>query len=299
MRYLVTSVGVQTFKGNQEAPKYFMLREDGKRFYSIDWDNTKPMAENCVYTITGPESEFNGENTIKVYDLQQVDCDKSIFANKSKFSLENLLGRMDGLIDQVVDPTLKELALNYKKDPEFGRFCDCPGARSIHHAYIHGLLEHSVSVTETACSLLKTLDNYYDKANKDIITVGALFHDWGKIFEYTYDEYALKIESSKLGKKISHVTMGANKMLQMGHKAGCSDDDLTDLNHLVLSHHGQLEFGSPVVPRTIEAFVVHQADMMDFHFQHLSNLLNNCGGEETSKSVHGIKFLKKAEEGEV
>lgn len=131
-----------------------------------------------------------------------------------------------------------------------------PAARQVHHAYRSGLLEHILKIMEVA-DLMATAYG----ANRDLVVAGALLHDIGKLYELSYDgatEYSVE------GNLVGHITIGARMVHEAARGIPDFPPDLeVQLSHLILSHHGALELGSPVKPMTVEAFILAAADDLD------------------------------------
>jgi len=149
-------------------------------------------------------------------------------------------------------------------------FMQSPSAITHHHNYVGGNLEHTVGVIR----LCKNICEMYEGADKDLVVVGALLHDVGKLKEY---EAKAAIEKTGEGNFIGHIVMGEHwiceKIGELRKKGSDFDVDLENkLCHIILSHHGRYEYGSPRMPKTIEAIVVHAADMMD---SHVKNFIQN------------------------
>ncbi len=132
-----------------------------------------------------------------------------------------------------------------------------PGGKSIHHAYIGGLLEHTLSV----CRICDSVSQLYPDLDRDILMVGAALHDLGKSREITP---GISRDYSDQGKLLGHIYLGL-EMIQpfLSRVKNLSPEVIMHLKHIILSHHGELEFGSPKRPKTHEAFVLHFADNLD------------------------------------
>lgn len=131
-------------------------------------------------------------------------------------------------------------------------FKSSAAAISVHHAYKGGLLEHTLEMLRMS----DFLDERYPKVNSDILIAGIIFHDLGKVSEY---ETGLTVKMSTTGKLLGHIFIGAEMIKQAAPK-DMPNDLLEELLHLVLSHHGELEFGSPVKPKTVEAIAISRFD---------------------------------------
>jgi 3'-5' exoribonuclease len=165
-------------------------------------------------------------------------------------------------IKSIENIQLKELLDLFFSDPKFVKsYCHSPSAITHHHNYVGGNLEHTIGVIR----LCKNICEMYKGINKDMVIVGAILHDIGKLKEY---EAKAAIEKTDEGNFIGHIVLGdrwiREKISELRGKGKDFNKDLEDkLCHIILSHHGRYEFGSPRLPKTIEAAVVHAADLMD------------------------------------
>ena len=174
-------------------------------------------------------------------------------------------------VESMVDPRLKALSLALLSVHE-GRFRRAAAARGMHHARRGGLVEHTAGVMRTADSICSA----YPQVNRDLVLAGALFHDCGKMWETCCPEQGFGVEYSEMGELMGHISLGI-EIVNSLWKSICTSEQRNEwkslqpgseqvrlhLLHLIASHHGVLEFGSPVVPKTPEALVLHHADNID------------------------------------
>ncbi len=191
------------------------------------------------------------------------------------------------LVAQVRDPRLAELSKLFIET--YGaRFRRAAAARGFHHARRGGLVEHTAGVMRTTHALWSA----YPTLNHDLMITGALFHDCGKIWENGFPEHGLTMPYSDFGELLGHITLGIEVINRLWTQLCTKQKEeewrsLTPpteqvrlhLLHLVASHHGSLEFGSPVVPKTPEAFALNHADDVDAKMEMLR------GAYETSPSL--------------
>ena len=183
-------------------------------------------------------------------------------------------------IKSIENKQLKELLNSFFDDADFlKRFSTSPSAISHHHNYIGGNLEHTVGVLrlcESICEMYKGVD-------RNLVITGAILHDVGKLKEYTT---CATIDKTDEGNFIGHIVIGdrwiREKIDELKKKSISFDNDLEDrICHIILSHHGRYEFGSPRMPKTIEAMIVHSADLMD---SQVKNFIQNIEeGREKSE----------------
>jgi 3'-5' exoribonuclease len=156
------------------------------------------------------------------------------------------------------NPWVRGLGVALLEDPEIqSRYRKCPAAKTIHHAFVGGLLCHSLQIIRLADAVLPL----YKGINRDLVVFGAAFHDFGKIFELSYDG---SFGYTDEGRLVGHIAIGVTLIdRKIRLMPGFPEDLEWQLKHLVLSHHGRLEYGSPKRPHTLEAQLVHHLDDMD------------------------------------
>jgi len=176
--------------------------------------------------------------------------------------IQEYLRKTREIIKEVENEQLQDLLKMFFDDKEFVEdFAHSPSAITHHHNYVGGNLQHTYGVLR----LCKNIYEMYPGINKDLLITGAVLHDIGKIKEY---QTKAAIDKTDEGNFIGHIVLGERwireKIDELRKKGKKFDTDLENrLCHIILSHHGRYEYGSPRMPKTIEAMVVHQADMMD------------------------------------
>ena len=190
-----------------------------------------------------------GISAVETFDL-------SDFLPQSNKDLDELYSRLLGLVDGVKHEGLRALLEGFFRDEAFMKeFKRAPGAMSLHHAWLGGLLEHSLAV---ALSARETGKNY--GIDMDLLTAGALLHDIGKMREY---EVTTSIRVGEEGMLRGHTIIGEEMVREKARKVGLDEKALMKLSHIILSHHGKHENGAPKEPMFVEAILVYYADLMD------------------------------------
>ena len=180
------------------------------------------------------------------------------FMPASHMNPDTMTASLRKIVGTIGDDHLRTLCEAMLDHPEIGAlFAKAPAAKSMHHAYIHGLMEHTLSmalVADRICGHYKNLD-------RDMMLAGVLFHDIGKIYELKFD---IGIDYSDPGKLLGHINIGVVIIEQLTEKIeGFPTEKKRLLQHLLLSHHGTHEFGAPVLPATVEASALHHIDNLD------------------------------------
>jgi 3'-5' exoribonuclease len=184
----------------------------------------------------------------------------------SLIPVDELRKKLRDLIDRSIDqPCLKLLVENILSEHE-SLFSRMPAAQNFHHSYTSGLLEHVWSMTRIAAFLAGHYAKYYDQLNpplnKSLIVAAAILHDIGKLRELEY--HPVEAKYTKEGCLIGHVLMGRDMVREAARRIeGFPEELLLNLEHAILAHHGKREFGSPVLPQTIEALLVSYVDDLD------------------------------------
>ena len=184
----------------------------------------------------------------------------------SKFAPEDLLKRLDVLIDRSIEhPALKALVRDVI-ERNVALFARMPAAQNMHHSYTSGLLEHVWSMTRIAAFLADHYAKYYDELdpplNRSLIVAATVLHDIGKLRELEY--HPVETRYTTEGTLIGHVLMGRDMVREAAARIeGFPEELLLCLEHAILAHHGKREFGAPVAPATLEALIVSFVDDLD------------------------------------
>lgn len=177
--------------------------------------------------------------------------------------IDRLALRLASLLRSMTNPHLRNLADCFLLDEEFmGRFTRCPAGVKNHHAYLGGLLEHVVSLME----VIDRVIDCYPAVDRDLLLMGAFLHDMGKIGELRYDRgFSYSDEGQLVGHLVMAVSMLEQKAAEAERLSGepLPEETVLRLKHMIVSHHGQYEFGSPKLPMTLEAVALHQLDNLD------------------------------------
>lgn len=212
------------------------------------------------------------DDSLEKVSYEEIEEDKFIL--ESKINLDNLLKNLKKFIHKINDQELRKILTEIFFESKISKkYQNSPAAMSIHHAYKHGLLEHSLNVVELS---LKISENYNDyNINKDILISGALLHDIGKINEYKTTKAG--IEKTELGEMIGHMNLGITLLEPFLNTI--DEEYKNHIYHIILSHHGEIEYGSPVLPKTIEAMLIHFADNIDSKLVQINQTIKDSKDE--------------------
>jgi 3'-5' exoribonuclease len=228
------------------------------------WEGAEEISqrfeEGDVVEIEGDADSYRGQIQIRISGLRMPEgkVDPDIFLESAPVDISELMQGLKKVLGTVENPHLKALIDGFLGDQEFlSHFKKAPAAKGFHHNYVGGLLEHTLSV----CRLAQRVAEHYTGLDKDLLVTGAFLHDIGKTRELTYGS---QVEYTDEGRLVGHLVQGVSMLDQKvdeikGFPKGLSDG----LRHMILSHHGEHEFGSPKRPKFLEAYALHLMDDLD------------------------------------
>ena len=227
-----------------------------------DWTSGNIPPVNAILTVKAQVTEWQGVKQLNVKSM--VACPNRElweFMPVSDFDINTTYEEALSLMESVQDETLRTIAMRALEDLKHLWFI-VPGAVSIHHNFVGGTLVHSYHVAQIANYLSQVMPS----VNRDLAVVGGMLHDIGKL--YTYRVSGVNIERTANGNLYEHIFMGAEFIGNFAEAHVDVEDPYVYgkvrlLRHIILAHHGSLEFGSPVTPQCIEAYIVHHADALD------------------------------------
>ena len=211
--------------------------------------------------VSGKASLYLGKMQLVIQELNRLDeseIELSDFLPVSARPVEEMVGELKSMINALADPDLKKMMEKFLADPGFmAGYTKAPAAKTMHHVYLGGLLEHSLAVASLAADICQR----YPGLNRDLLVVSALLHDIGKITELRYQR---SFDYTDAGKLLGHIVIGVEMVEEkLRHLESFPLALAVHLKHLLLSHHGQYEYGSPKRPKTMEAVILNFLDDLD------------------------------------
>ena len=258
--------------------------------------------ENGDYlNVKGTAQVYNGNMQVLAKEVTKVsssDVDEADFITLSDGAVENMLARVAELLRSMADPHLQTLAECFLIDETFMQgLRSAPAGIKNHHAYRGGLLEHVLSLMEVVTLIAPR----YEDLNADKLLMGAFLHDIGKIRELTYEpDLGYSTQGQLLGHLVQGVTM-LDEMIASAEKQSGEDfpkDLANQLRHMIVSHHGTLEFGSPKVPMTLEAIALHHLDNLDAKLHSVKQLIADDVNTDSPWTVYHPSLGRKLYKGE-
>lgn len=256
------------------------------------------FSEGDLVSIKSVIKEYRGSKQLIVNSLEKLkkddDLDLSDYIKSTSKDIDSMFEEILGYIRSMENRYLKKLLNIFMDDEEFVKnYRTSTAAVRYHHAYQGGLLEHSLNIVKI-CDMLAGI---YDNLNRDLLLAGAILHDVGKIKEYSS---GVNLKMTNRGRLLGHIPIGYGWVQEkIGQVKGFPADLADRLLHIILSHHGHLEFGSPKRPKILEAFVVYHADHLDGDIGGFNIILENANSEndwsEYARNFERPIYLKKLE----
>ncbi len=247
--------------------------------------------------VQGNSQVYNGAVQViarSVATVERETINEADFVTMDIKAIEELTIRLTGLLRSFSDPQLANLAEAYLIDEEFMRkFKSAPAGIKHHHAYRGGLLRHVVDLMETA----RFVGDKYPELNGDLLVFGAFIHDSGKVDELYYER---ELGYSDSGQLIGHMVMGVEiltikikEAAQLASESAVSPELQTKLKHMIMSHHGEAEFGSPVLPMTLEAITLHLLDCLDARLAAVNQMIDDDVNQDSKWTVYNPAMQRK------
>jgi 3'-5' exoribonuclease len=270
-------------RSTREGKAYLRL-ELGDRTGTVEarmWDrfedSSAAISRDDFVKVQGRVDVFRNRPQLILEKLRKAEASEvepADFYATTKANVDELWARLREHVAGTRDANVRLLLEAVLDDPEIGpRYRRAPAAKTMHHAYLGGLLEHVVSL----CDLSVAVADHYPEVNRDFLMAGVVLHDVGKVYELSYDR---SLGYTTEGQLVGHIVMAVEII---GKKAGAipgfPEELATLLKHMVLSHHGHYEFGSPKLPMFREAVLLHYLDDLDSKMGAMTAMLASDRGE--------------------
>lgn len=247
------------------------------------WDNADQLIAACpaggIVRLSGQAQSFKNVLQLKINNLTAIPTDEvdiADFLPSAPGDINVMATELRKVIKSVDNPFLRELLLAFFQNRSFmDQFKKAPAAKNMHHAYIGGLLEHTLAVTRLA----ESTSQLYPTIDRSLLIAGTMLHDIGKMEEFSLSSHPFDYTDS--GRLMGHLVLGVEMIQKRIDTILHFPDDLAlRLKHLILSHHGRHEFGSPAVPMMLEAFVLNFIDDLDSKINYINRLSEQAQSED-------------------
>lgn len=253
------------------------------KMWNVNNEIANKVKVGSLVKVKGTSLLYKDSLQMKVLDITPVDTnevDISQFVTVSPIPSQVLRDTLQGAVESIGNSDIREIvqAIYRKYDKEI---YSSPAATRNHHEYFGGLATHvsgMLQLTEAVCSI-------YPDVNRDYLVAGVLLHDVGKIIELGGNSIT---EYTTEGKLLGHITISQTMVRETAAELGIDSEAVTVLRHIILAHHGKREFGSPVLPLTLEAEVLHMIDDMDAKITMITKELAETKKGEFTKKIFSL-----------
>lgn len=299
---------IESFKSGDKVQGYYLCKykqilknKNGKDYCSIKLQDQTGIVDGKIWAMHPGIEEFAADDVVYVegevllyQDNIQLNIGKVQQSKEGDYSLEHLIPHTSKdaklleeelfkFIESVESAPLKKLLESIFYDEQiYASFMKAGAAKSVHHAYLSGLLEHTVTVTQIG----NFMSGLYENVNRDLVIAGCLLHDIGKLYElspFPQNDYTDE------GQLLGHIMIGVEKVHDAAREiADFPREMILILKHILLSHHGEYEYGSPKRPKCIEAMIVHLADHSDAKIKIVEEMIQGVGEGESYAGYNKI-----------
>ena len=262
------------------------------------WENAEELAQQFdvhdFIRVSARIEIYQGTKQLNIRSLrrsQPNEVDPADFLPRTESDVDQIYSDLIARIKRFDNKPLKTLLLALIEEPELAlRLKHAPAAVTMHHAYVGGLLEHVASLVELA----ERVAAQYPYLDAELLQTGAILHDIGKVYEF---DYIKSFSYTTRGRLVGHISIGVELIREkIGNIEGFPEDLRLRVEHMILSHHGEYEFGSPVLPAFPEALVLHYLDQLDSKLQSMKSQYQRdaqLAGDWTERNRALARFLLK------
>jgi 3'-5' exoribonuclease len=275
--FLLAAFSLRDRKGSSDQYLAMTLADKSGQFDARMWEDFAEVLEHCsegsYVKVQGQISKYNGKYQITVSKMRaaaESEIETADFIPTTKFNVAEMEAELRGYVAAFKSEPLRRLVLAFLDDPEIGpAFIIAPAAKRLHHAWIGGLLEHVLHLVRICLAAAP----FYPEVDTDLLVTGAILHDMGKVRELSWRssfDYTLE------GQLIGHISIAQGMLQEKIAQLNATGEKFPEqlrvlVEHMILSHHGKLEFGSPKLPMTPEAMLLSALDDLEAKFQALRN----------------------------
>jgi 3'-5' exoribonuclease len=329
--FCIASITARDKKGSGQYLALTLSDRTGQfeaRMWEDFADALQTCAAGCYVKVHGQVNKYNGKFQVTLTKLRLAadsEIDTADFIPTTQYNIPAMAAELRSYVDAFSNPHLRALVLAFLDDPQVGAaFIEAPAAKRLHHAWIGGLLEHVLSLVRVCLATVP----FYPEVDPDLLVTGAILHDIGKVRELSWRssfDYTLE------GQLIGHISIAQGmlheKIAQLNEQAGAAESaapgapsmaqshrDMSGVTnpepspgpfppqlrilveHMILAHHGKLEFGSPKLPMTPEAMLLSALDDLEAKFQTLRNAFADSAatGRSPTEPTDWIRSMDRA-----
>lgn len=256
------------------------------------WDYAGPVGTQedvgKIIKIRGDVSEFKGNPQLSLSNIRMAlpedNCDTVRLVAAAPIDKDETVRKVRALVDSMEDPDYRQVARTML-ERHLETFASIPAAKSVHHSFLSGLLMHTANMMAMADFLS---GQYASVINRSLLLTGTLLHDFAKEIEFRFSDLGIVTDYSVKGQLLGHLVMGAQEVAQVCAELGTPEEKSLLLQHMILSHHGEPEYGAAVKPMFAEAELLSYIDMVDSRMEIYAELLPSVAEGSFSSRVFAL-----------
>ena len=287
-RLLVRTAQLQTAKNGKPFLVLSLVDATGGIQAKVwDWAGDPPAA-GTILQVEGRGDEYNGHLQLRIERQRPAEGDPSEFVPAAPETPDSMYAEVSATVDELRDDSLRRIVRQLLDWALAANLLAAPAAKTMHHATRGGLLHHTVTMLRAA----KALAGVYRFLDKDLLYAGVIAHDLAKLDEMAVDSLGLVSDYTRDGRLVGHIVRGVVNVEKAAACTGADRERATLLQHLVLSHHGEADFGSPVPPKCPEALVLSAIDRMDAKLYQMHDALRGTDPGTFSAPVWALDRIE-------
>lgn len=256
------------------------------------WDYAGPVGTQedvgKIIKIRGDVSEFKGNPQLSLSNIRMAlpedNCDTVRLVAAAPIDKDETVRKVRALVDSMEDPDYRQVARTML-ERHLETFTSIPAAKSVHHSFLSGLLMHTANMMAMADFLS---GQYASVIDRSLLLTGTLLHDFAKEIEFRFSDLGIVTDYSVKGQLLGHLVMGAQEVAQVCAELGTPEEKSLLLQHMILSHHGEPEYGAAVKPMFAEAELLSYIDMVDSRMEIYAELLPSVAEGSFSSRVFAL-----------
>ena len=256
------------------------------------WDYAGPVGTQedvgKIIKIRGDVSEFKGNPQLSLSNIRMAlpedNCDTVRLVAAAPIDKDETVRKVRALVDSMEDPDYRQVARTML-ERHLETFASIPAAKSVHHSFLSGLLMHTANMMAMADFLS---GQYASVIDRSLLLTGTLLHDFAKEIEFRFSDLGIVTDYSVKGQLLGHLVMGAQEVAQVCAELGTPEEKSLLVQHMILSHHGEPEYGAAVKPMFAEAELLSYIDMVDSRMEIYAELLPSVAEGSFSSRVFAL-----------
>ncbi|QAA35185.1 CMP-binding protein [Clostridium manihotivorum] len=290
--FLIKSLSLKTANANGKKYLDFALGDStgeiAGKLWEVNDDNENAFKDNTIVKIRGMVSAWQGNLQLKIEKIRNIDKEDDVniqdYVQSAPFDSEYMFSKIKEYIDNMKNQDIRNI-VGYLFESSKEKLMYYPAAKKNHHAIRGGLLYHIMTMLTVA----ENLSSIYTFLNKDLLYAGVILHDLGKMKEMDSNELGIVSEYSLEGTLLGHITQGIKDVEVVGESFKADREVIVLLQHMILSHHYEPEYGSPVKPMIAEAEMLHYIDIIDARMYDIRRVTGETDEKQFSERLWSLE----------